>query len=78
MEEILAYKEQEKMSFDQAAYLFDNVVTNAYLKALEDCEIVSWDEKNKLSEIRWYQITKIVIEKDVFFPDKLSMLISVH
>lgn len=74
MEEILAYKEQEKMSFDQAAYLFDNVVTNAYLKALEDCEIVSWDEKNKLSEIRWYQITKIIIEKDVFFPDKLSML----
>ena len=64
----------EKQSLDRAAYLFDNVVTNAYLKELQKCEIIPWQKPKQLTEVRWYQITKIVMEKGVFFADKLSML----
>ena len=76
MEENLPDKRQEKQSVtqeDEAFNLFDNIVTNAYLKELQTCEIVPLEEQ-KLSSIRWYRITKIVMEKDVFFADKLSML----
>lgn len=76
MEEKIPDKNQEKQLLndaDKAFELFDNVVTNAYLKELQGCEIVPFEEQN-LAHIRWYRIIKIVIEKDVFFADKLSML----
>lgn len=53
--------------------MFDNIVTNAYLKELQECENVPYEELT-LAPIRWYHITRIVIEKEVFFADKLSML----
>ena len=65
--------EKQLNDADKAFELFDNVVTNAYLKDLQGCEIVPFKEQN-LAHIRWHRITKIVIEKDVFFADKLSML----
>lgn len=76
MEEIMPDNNREKQLLsdaDKAFELFDNVVTNAYLKELQGCEIVPFKEQN-LAHIRWHRITKIVIEKDVFFADKLSML----
>lgn len=66
-------KKQAVKKEDKAFDLFDNIVTNAYLKELQGCEIVPCEEL-KLAPFRWYRITKIVIEKDVFFADKLSML----
>ncbi|MCM1141184.1 MAG: ATP-binding protein, partial [Muribaculum sp.] len=58
--------------------LFDSVVTHSYLQHLGECEVVELSESNQ-SKIRWYSISKIVIEKDTFFPDKLSMLyMSLH
>lgn len=76
MDKKLPDKTQNKQllnEFDKAFDLFDNVVTNAYLKSLQGCEIVPFKGQN-LAHIRWYRITKIVMEKDVFFADKLSML----
>lgn len=76
MEKKLPDKRQKKQVVkkeDKAFDLFDNIVTNAYLKELQGCEIVPCEEI-KLAPFRWYRITKIVIEKDVFFADKLSML----
>jgi len=76
MEEILPEKKQNKQAVDKEVApfdLFDNIVTNAYLKELQECEIVPCEEL-ELAPFRWYRITKIVIEKDVFFADKLSML----
>ena len=76
MDKKLPDKTQDTLALnesDKAFDLFDNVVTNAYLKALQGCEIVPFKDQ-KLAHIRWYRITKIVMEKDVFFADKLSML----
>lgn len=81
MEEKLPDKRQKKQAQnkdDNAFNLFDNIVTNAYLKELQECKIVSF-KKKELASIRWYRITKIVMEKDVFFTDQLSMLyIALH
>ena len=58
--------------------LFENIVSHSYLQSLGDCEVVEYQESD-LTTMRWYEITKIVIEKNVFFPDKLSMLyMSLH
>ena len=76
MDKKLTKKMQKKQLLneaDKAFDLFDKVVTNSYLKALQECEIVPF-KGQKLANIRWYRITKIVMEKDVFFADKLSML----
>lgn len=58
--------------------LFNDMVSNTYLTSLMQCEV-----KNPVhlpeTSVRWYRITKIVLEKDVFFTDKLSMLyMSLH
>lgn len=74
MEENTPPKTHEILELNQATYLFENVVTNAYLEALEKCRIIPWDENIEPTVIRWYKITKIVLEKEVFFADKLSML----
>ena len=58
--------------------LFDNIVTQSYLRRLSGCEIKQRKDKS-IPAMRWYRITKIVMEKDVFFGDILSMLyISLH
>lgn len=52
---------------------FDGILTQTYLSELSKCEIRG-DLTTKLPPVRWYRISEIVIEKDVFFGDKLSML----
>ena len=44
----------------------------AYVYELFKSEIIPYAGKDE--RIRWYQITKIVYEKDVFFTDKMAML----
>ncbi len=76
MDEKLPEKKQKAQLLNEAEEafdLFDNVVTNAYLQALQECEIVPFEDQ-ELGHIQWFRITKIVMEKDVFFADKLSML----
>mgnify|MGYP003456026830 FL=1 len=58
--------------------LFNDMVSNSYLTSLMQCEVKK-PEHLPDTFVRWYRITKIVIEKDVFFADKLSMLyMSLH
>lgn len=61
------------------ADLFGNVVSRSYLGELANSEIIKLDKSIEHTSIRWYSVTKIVLEKDSFFPDKLSMLyMSLH
>lgn len=58
--------------------IFDSMVTRDYLHDLSSCSIVPL-QPAQYSQMRWYKIDKIIIEKDVFFTDKLSMLyMSLH
>ena len=53
--------------------LLDEILSQSYLSTLSDCDIKTpATEVN--TPVRWYKINKIVMEKDVFFGDKLSML----
>lgn len=67
-------EEQRMQSFQQQTQLLDEVVTHSYLNRLADCPIRPLDEGRKGADIRWYAISRVVIEKDTFFPDKLAML----
>lgn len=60
--------------------LFNDMVSNSYLTSLIQCEVKKPEPENLPdTSVRWYRITKIVLEKDVFFTDKLSMLyMSLH
>lgn len=53
--------------------LFDNIVSRKYLTQLSKCPIVELFS-NSESKMGWYQVTKIVLDKESFFPDQLSML----
>lgn len=69
---------QEAKRLVEQVDLFENIVSHSYLQSLSDCEVVEYQESD-LTTMRWYEITKIVMEKNVFFPDKLSMLyMSLH
>lgn len=71
-------EKQKNIALDKAPDLYDYIVTNAYLKGLKDGTPISLDQQ-KQPPVRWYKITKIVKEKEVFFADKLSMLyIALH
>lgn len=67
-------EEQRMQSFQQQTQLLDEVVTHSYLNRLADCPIRPLDEGRKSADIRWYAISRVVLEKDTFFPDKLAML----
>lgn len=70
--------EDENQRLARQVKVFDEIISNSYLNQLSECEIVS-PNFGELTDIRWYKITKIVIEKDTFFIDKLSMLyMSLH
>lgn len=59
--------------------VFDSMVTRGFLHSLSGCKVKPQLKKSRYSKVRWYRIDKIVIEKDVFFADKLSMLyMSLH
>lgn len=73
-DENLIKKELELKEFT----LFNDMVSNSYLTSLMQCEVKKPDPLPGTT-VRWYRITKIVLEKGVFFADKLSMLyISLH
>lgn len=58
--------------------LFNDMISNSYLTSLMQCEVKKAEHLPETS-VRWYRITKIVLEKNVFFADKLSMLyMSLH
>lgn len=68
MKQPVEYRNPVEIQID---YL-DKILSQSYLCELSECEILK--PKQDLSSVRWYRITKIVMEKDVFFGDKLSML----
>lgn len=61
------------MELNNKLHVFDSIVSHSYLRKLNDCPVVSYNSGSQ-SEIGWYKIEKIVIDKDSFYPDKLSML----
>lgn len=53
--------------------LFDNIVSRKYLTQLSRCPIMELFS-NSESKMGWYKVTKIVLDKESFFPNQLSML----
>lgn len=70
----------EKAELESACnQVFDSMVTRGFLHSLSGCKVKPLLTMSGYSKVRWYRIDKIVIEKDVFFADKLSMLyMSLH
>lgn len=56
------------------------MVTRDFLHSLSECAVKPLSlDTSSYSKVRWYRVDKIVMEKDVFFADKLSMLyMSLH
>ncbi len=52
--------------------LFDKVIYKSYLQGISNAKIIPYEGGPK--SIRWYRITKIIYEKDIFFTDKMAML----
>lgn len=58
--------------------VFDSIVTRDYLHELSRRKVIPLG-MNSYTQVKWFRIDKIVIEKNVFFADKLSMLyMSLH
>ena len=76
----LNYDDIDKTELVDACHqVFDSMVTRNFLHFLSECNVRSLLKTSGYSKVRWYRIDKIVIEKDVFFADKLSMLyMSLH
>lgn len=53
---------------------FASVVNHDYLHELSGCEIYKQPAISGDTNVRWYKISKLVLDKDVFFTDALSML----
>jgi hypothetical protein len=69
----LPVKQNNEISSDNYLNQFDGIVTQAYLSELSNCAIKD-ALTTELPPVRWYKISEIVLEKHVFFGDKLSML----
>lgn len=77
--QIVLQNEAKQLQLLEQVDLFGDIVSRNYLCNLDECKIVPLDSDKKNCPIRWYSVTKIVLEKDTFFPDKLSMLyMSLH
>jgi DNA helicase HerA-like ATPase len=68
----LGIEKQRLIEFQEASLLFDQVIYKSYLQGISSAKIVPYKGEPKV--IRWYRITKIVYEKDIFFTDKMAML----
>lgn len=63
---------------DACFQVFDSMVTRSFLHSLSECDVKPLSTSN-YAKVRWYQVDKIVMEKNVFSADKLSMLyMSLH
>ncbi len=60
--------------------VFDSVVSREYLHELHSRHVIPLSNSSlRYPKVRWYKVDKIIMEKDVFFTDKLSMLyMSLH
>lgn len=76
----LTYDNIDKTELSNACcQVFDSMVTRDFLHSLSLCNVKPLGSTSHYTKIRWYRIDKIVMEKDVFFADKLSMLyMSLH
>lgn len=64
---------------DACCQVFDSMVTRDFLHSLFGCKVIPLSKTIDYTKVRWFRIDKIVMEKDVFFADKLSMLyMSLH
>ena len=75
------YEDIDKKELTNACHqVFDSMVTRDFLHSLSKCAVKTLSlGKSSYSKVRWFRIEKIVMEKDVFFADKLSMLyMSLH
>lgn len=61
------------IQLDKQIEVFSDIITHTYLHSLADCEIRTPIDLYG-TPVRWYKISKIVLDKDVFFIDALSML----
>lgn len=73
----------ENIDKNELAYarnqVFDSMVTREYLQELSRCSIKPLSNTSGHTKVRWFRVDKIVMEKDVFFADKLSMFyMSLH
>ncbi len=75
----ISFKDIDKAELVDACHqVFDSMVTRDFLHSLSECSVKPLPNKS-YTKVRWYRIDKIVMEKDVFFADKLSMLyMSLH
>lgn len=76
----VAYDNIDKAELADACHqVFDSMVTRDYLHSLSLCKVKPLASTSDYTKVRWFRIDKIVMEKDVFFADKLSMLyMSLH
>lgn len=78
----VAYENIDKAELADACHqVFDSMVTRNYLHSLSLCKVKvkSPASFSGYTRVRWFRVEKIVVEKDVFFADKLSMLyMSLH
>ena len=76
----VAYENIDKAELADACHqVFDSMVTRDYLHSLSLCKVKPLASTSDYTKVRWFRIDKIVMEKDVFFADKLSMLyMSLH
>lgn len=80
----IQYKDSQQSKVGQVLpveshQIFDSMVTRDYLHSLSLCKVKPLVSTSYYSKVRWFRVDKIVMEKDVFFADKLSMLyMSLH
>lgn len=76
----ISYDNIDKTELVNACHkVFDSMVTRDFLHSLSECNVKPLLNTSGYSKVRWYRIDKIVMEKNVFFADKLSMLyMSLH
>lgn len=74
----VTYENIDKVELSDACHqVFDSMVTRDYLHSLNLCKVKPL--VSTYSKVRWFRVDKIVLEKDIFFADKLSMLyMSLH
>ena len=74
------YEDIDKTELVDACHqVFDSMVTRDFLHSLSECSVKPLLNTSEYSKVRWFRVDKIVMEKDVFFADKLSMLyMSLH
>lgn len=65
--------EDNQFSLNEQFGLFESIVSHNYLTKLDSCPIVT-PVPERLSNMGWYRISKIVLDSETFFPDQLSML----